>query len=100
MARFLAPTHATGTAVASILDVASALHLQTILADFERAVRLGMGRAAAAACSNQSRLQKCQNIQSAKVNNRYSGGFVENQGYNWLSGSQSGQLHALASVPF
>jgi hypothetical protein len=43
--------------------------------------------------------KSARNIQSAEVNNRCSGGFVQNQGYNWFSGSQSGQLQALAPVP-
>jgi DMSO/TMAO reductase YedYZ molybdopterin-dependent catalytic subunit len=42
--------------------------------------------------------KSAKNLQSIEVTNRYSAGFWENQGYNWFSGSQSGQLHATISA--
>jgi DMSO/TMAO reductase YedYZ molybdopterin-dependent catalytic subunit len=90
MSRFLALTHAASTAVVSSLDMESALHPQTILAvDFERAPLTPEWGAPLRLCiPTKLGFKSAKNLQSIEVTNRYPGGFWENQGYNWFSGSQ------------
>ncbi len=73
----------------SSIDMATALHPQTILA-----LDYGNGAAAAevrvpdeAAGADQARLQEPEAHRVLFVTNDYPGGWWEDQGYNWFSGS-------------
>jgi DMSO/TMAO reductase YedYZ molybdopterin-dependent catalytic subunit len=71
------------------LDMASALHPQTILAvDFERA-RLTPQWGAPLRLRIPTKLgfKSAKNLQAIEVTNTYPGGYWENQGYDWFSGS-------------
>jgi DMSO/TMAO reductase YedYZ molybdopterin-dependent catalytic subunit len=71
------------------LDMKSALHPQTILAvDFERAPLTPEWRAPLRLrIPTKLGFKSAKNLQSIEVTNSYPGGFWENQGYNWFSGS-------------
>lgn len=70
------------------IDMASALHPQTILAlDFEQA-RLTPEWGAPVRLRIPVKLgfKSAKNLESISVTNTYPGGYWENQGYNWFSG--------------
>jgi DMSO/TMAO reductase YedYZ molybdopterin-dependent catalytic subunit len=71
------------------LDMKSALHPQTILAvDFERApLTPEWGAPLRLRIPTKLGFKSAKNLQSIEVTNSYPGGFWENQGYNWFSGS-------------
>jgi DMSO/TMAO reductase YedYZ molybdopterin-dependent catalytic subunit len=71
------------------LDMESALHPQTILAvDFERApLTPEWGAPLRLRIPTKLGFKSAKNLQSIEVTNSYPGGFWENQGYNWFSGS-------------
>jgi DMSO/TMAO reductase YedYZ molybdopterin-dependent catalytic subunit len=71
------------------LDMESALHPQTILAvDFERApLTPQWGAPLRLRIPTKLGFKSAKNLQAIEVTNRYPGGFWENQGYNWFSGS-------------
>ncbi len=70
------------------IDMASALHPQTILAlDFERApLTPEWGAPVRLRIPVKLGFKSAKNLQSISVTNTYPGGFWENQGYNWYSG--------------
>jgi DMSO/TMAO reductase YedYZ molybdopterin-dependent catalytic subunit len=70
------------------IDMASALHPQTILAlDFERQpLTPEWGAPARLRIPVKLGFKSAKNLQSIAVTNAYLGGYWENQGYNWFSG--------------
>jgi DMSO/TMAO reductase YedYZ molybdopterin-dependent catalytic subunit len=71
------------------LDMASALHPQTILAiDFEDApLTPEWGAPVRLRIPTKLGFKSAKNLQAIEVTNVYPGGFWEDQGYNWFSGS-------------
>ena len=70
------------------LDMASALHPQTILAlDFEQQpLAPEWGSPLRLRIPIKLGFKSAKNLQSVEVTNTFPGGFWENQGYNWYSG--------------
>ncbi|WP_428489765.1 molybdopterin-dependent oxidoreductase [Rhodopila sp.] len=70
------------------LDMASALHPQTILAlDFEQQpLAPQWGSPLRLRIPIKLGFKSAKNLQSIEVTNTFPGGFWENQGYNWFSG--------------
>jgi DMSO/TMAO reductase YedYZ molybdopterin-dependent catalytic subunit len=71
------------------LDMASALHPQTILAvDFERApLTPEWGAPLRLRIPTKLGFKSAKNLQAIEVTNTYPGGYWEDQGYDWFSGS-------------
>ena len=71
------------------LDMPSALHPQTILAfDFERApLTPEWGAPVRLRIPTKLGFKSAKNLQMMEVTNIYPGGFWENQGYDWFSGT-------------
>lgn len=71
------------------LDMASALHPQTILAvDFDRApLAPEWGAPLRLRIPTKLGFKSAKNLQAIEVTNTYPGGYWENQGYDWFSGS-------------
>jgi len=71
------------------LDMASALHPQTILAvDFERApLTPEWGAPLRLRIPTKLGFKSAKNLQAIEVTNSYPGGYWEDQGYDWFSGS-------------
>ena len=71
------------------LDMASAMHPQTILAvDFESAsLTPEWGAPVRLRIPTKLGFKSAKNLQMIEVTNTYPGGFWENQGYDWFSGS-------------
>jgi DMSO/TMAO reductase YedYZ molybdopterin-dependent catalytic subunit len=71
------------------LDMASALHPQTILAvDFERApLTPQWGAPLRLRIPTKLGFKCAKNLEAIEVTNTYPGGHWENQGYDWFSGS-------------
>jgi DMSO/TMAO reductase YedYZ molybdopterin-dependent catalytic subunit len=71
------------------IDMPSALHPQTILAfDFEGApLTPEWGAPVRLRIPTKLGFKSAKNLQMIKVTNTYPGGFWENQGYDWFSGS-------------
>jgi DMSO/TMAO reductase YedYZ molybdopterin-dependent catalytic subunit len=71
------------------LDMASALHPQTILAvDFERApLTPQWGAPLRLRIPTKLGFKSAKNLQAIEVTNTYPGGYWEDQGYDWFSGS-------------
>jgi DMSO/TMAO reductase YedYZ molybdopterin-dependent catalytic subunit len=71
------------------LDMASALHPQTILAiDFEDGpLSPEWGAPVRLRIPTKLGFKSAKNLQAIEVTNTYPGGFWEDQGYNWFSGS-------------
>jgi DMSO/TMAO reductase YedYZ molybdopterin-dependent catalytic subunit len=71
------------------LDMPSALHPQTILAiDFEDApLTPEWGAPVRLRIPTKLGFKSAKNLQAIEVTNIYPGGFWEDQGYNWFSGS-------------
>jgi DMSO/TMAO reductase YedYZ molybdopterin-dependent catalytic subunit len=71
------------------LDMASALHPQTILAlDFERQpLAPEWGAPLRLRIPTKLGFKSAKNLQSIEVTNTYPGGYWENQGYDWFSGA-------------
>ena len=88
MSRFLALTQMAHTAVVSSLDMENGLHPQNILAvDFERAsFTPECGAPLRLRIPTKIDFKSAKDLQSIEVTNSYSGGFWENQRYNWFSG--------------
>lgn len=74
---------------ATSLDMASALHPQTILAiDFEDApLTPQWGAPVRLRIPTKLGFKSAKHLQAIEVTNIYPGGFWEDQGYNWFSGS-------------
>ena len=70
------------------IDMASALHPQTILAlDFKKApLTPEWGAPVRLRIPVKLGFKSAKNLQSVAVTNTYPGGYWENQGYNWYSG--------------
>jgi DMSO/TMAO reductase YedYZ molybdopterin-dependent catalytic subunit len=70
------------------IDMASALHPQTILAlDFERApLTPEWGAPVRLRIPVKLGFKSAKNLEAISVTNKYPGGYWENQGYNWFSG--------------
>jgi DMSO/TMAO reductase YedYZ molybdopterin-dependent catalytic subunit len=70
------------------LDMASALHPQTILAlDFEnQPLAPQWGSPLRLRIPTKLGFKNAKNLQSIEVTNTYPGGYWENQGYNWFAG--------------
>ena len=70
------------------IDMASALHPQTILAlDFERApLTPEWGAPVRLRIPVKLGFKSAKNLQAIAVTNTYPGGYWENQGYNWYAG--------------
>jgi len=70
------------------IDMASALHPQTILAlDFEQQpLTLEWGAPVRLRIPVKLGFKSAKNLESIAVTNTYPGGFWENQGYDWFSG--------------
>ncbi len=70
------------------LDMASALHPQTILAlDFEeKPLEPQWGAPLRLRIPTKLGFKSAKNLQAIEVTNKYPGGFWEDQGYNWFSG--------------
>ena len=68
--------------------MASALHLQTILAlDFEqKPLTPEWGAPVRLRIPVKLEFKSAKNLESIAVTNTYPGGFWENQGYDWFSG--------------
>jgi DMSO/TMAO reductase YedYZ molybdopterin-dependent catalytic subunit len=73
----------------SSIDMASALHPQTILAlDFENAPLNGLwGAPLRLRIPTKLGFKNPKNLSAITVTNDYPGGYWEDQGYNWFSGS-------------
>jgi DMSO/TMAO reductase YedYZ molybdopterin-dependent catalytic subunit len=71
------------------IDMPSALHPQTILAlDFlEKPLAPEWGAPVRLRIPTKLGFKSAKNIQAISVTNTYSGGYWEDQGYNWFSGS-------------
>jgi DMSO/TMAO reductase YedYZ molybdopterin-dependent catalytic subunit len=71
------------------IDMPSALHPQTILAvDFERAALTPeWGAPVRLRIPTKLGFKSAKNLQAIEVTNTYPGGYWENQGYDWFSGS-------------
>jgi DMSO/TMAO reductase YedYZ molybdopterin-dependent catalytic subunit len=71
------------------LDMANALHPQTILAvDFERApLTSEWGAPLRLRIPTKLGFKSAKNLQAIEVTNTYPGGYWEDQGYDWFSGS-------------
>jgi DMSO/TMAO reductase YedYZ molybdopterin-dependent catalytic subunit len=71
------------------IDMASALHPQTILAvDFERApLTPEWGAPLRLRIPTKLGFKSAKNLQAIEVTNTYPGGYWEDQGYDWFSGS-------------
>jgi DMSO/TMAO reductase YedYZ molybdopterin-dependent catalytic subunit len=71
------------------IDMASALHPQTILAvDFERApLTPEWGAPLRLRIPTKLGFKSAKNVQAIEVTNTYPGGYWEDQGYDWFSGS-------------
>jgi DMSO/TMAO reductase YedYZ molybdopterin-dependent catalytic subunit len=71
------------------LDMASALHPQTILAvDFERApLAPEWGAPLRLRIPTKLGFKSAKNVQAIEVTNTYPGGYWEDKGYDWFSGS-------------
>jgi DMSO/TMAO reductase YedYZ molybdopterin-dependent catalytic subunit len=71
------------------LDMASAMHPQTILAvDFEStSLTPEWGAPVRLRIPTKLGFKSAKNLQMIEVTNTYPGGFWENQGYDWFSGS-------------
>jgi DMSO/TMAO reductase YedYZ molybdopterin-dependent catalytic subunit len=71
------------------IDMASALHPQTILAvDFERApLTPEWGAPLRLRIPTKLGFKSAKNVQAIEVTNSYPGGYWEDQGYDWFSGS-------------
>ena len=71
------------------LDMASALHPQTILAvDFERApLTPEWGAPLRLRIPTKLGFKSAKNLEAIEVTNTYPGGYWEDQGYDWFSGS-------------
>jgi DMSO/TMAO reductase YedYZ molybdopterin-dependent catalytic subunit len=74
---------------ATSIDMASALHPQTILAtDFDNApLAPEWGAPLRLRIPTKLGFKSAKNLQVIEVTNRYPGGFWEDQGYDWFSGS-------------
>jgi len=74
---------------ATSIDMPSALHSQTILAvDFEEApLTPEWGAPVRLRIPTKLGFKSAKNLQAIEVTNAYPGGFWEDQGYNWFSGS-------------